>query len=314
MSACDLSVVVLSWNTRDLLRRCLRALKEDGTRLRRETIVVENASTDGSGEMVEREFPSVRLLRNARNEGYARGNNQGIAASSGEFVCALNSDASVRPLALDRLVAFLRANPSYAAAAPRLLNPDGSVQPACMRFPRLSTLLFYDTLLDRLFPRNRVIARYYMRDVDPLESRDVEQPPGACLVLRRSALEAVGLFDEGLFLFFNDVDLWRRVWRSGRRIRYLAEAEVVHERGASTAKYDRFVVEWHRNRLAYYRKNYGPVGAGLCRLAIAARALEESFRIRRRVPPGEGRREEMRRLRRAVREVFGPAGSAIRAS
>lgn len=314
MSACDLSVVVLSWNTRELLRRCLRALGEDGTRLRRETIVVENASSDGSGDVVEREFPSVRLLRNARNEGYARGNNRGIADSSGEFVCTLNSDAAVRPLALDRLVAFLRANPSYGAAAPKLLNPDGSVQPACMRFPRLSTVLFYDTFLDRLFPRNRVIARYFMRDVDPRESRDVEQPPGACLCLRRSALEAVGPLDEELFLFFNDVDLCRRLWRSGRRIRYLADAEVLHERGASTAKYERFVVEWHRNRLAYYRKHHGSLGAGLCRLAIAARALEESFRIRRRTPPGEARRDEMRRLRRSVREVFSPAGSAARAS
>jgi len=300
----DLSVVVVSWNTRDHLERCLRALVEDATPLAREVLVVDNASSDGSGDLVRREFPSVRLFAEARNTGYAAGNNRGIRASEGAFVCLLNSDASVRPGALDRLVAFLRENPGYAAAAPKLLHPDGSLQRACMRFPRLSTALFFDTVLDRLFPRNRVVARYFLRDFDHLRASDVDQPPASCLVLRRAALDAVGLFDEDLFLFFNDVDLCLRLWRAGWRIRYLPDAEVVHVGGASTSRYDRFVVEWHRNRLAYYRKHYGPLGAGLLRLVIAARAIEESFRIRRRVPPGAGRREEMRRLRAAVREVL----------
>ncbi|HET6204990.1 MAG TPA: glycosyltransferase family 2 protein [Planctomycetota bacterium] len=304
MSAPDLSVVVLSWNTREWLRRCLAALAADGTRLRRETIVVDNASSDGSPEAVEREFPWARCVRNARNEGYARGNNLGLALARGAFLCTLNSDAAVRPLALDRLVAYLRAHADCGAAAPKLLNPDGSVQPACMRFPRLSTALFFDTFLDRLFPRNGVVARYFMRDVDPGESRDVEQPPGACLVLRREAIEAVGPFDEDLWLFFNDVDLCLRLARAGWRIRYLAEAEVVHEKGASTSKYPRFAVEWHKNRLAYYRKHYGPAGALVVRAAVAARGIEEALRIRRRTPRGASRREEMRRLRLSLAEVL----------
>ncbi|MGH7151520.1 MAG: glycosyltransferase family 2 protein [Planctomycetota bacterium] len=304
MRAPELSVIVLSWNTEGWLRRCLASLASDGTRLRRETIVVDNASADGSAEMVERDFPWARLVRNARNEGYARGNNLGLARARGAFLCTLNSDAAPRPGALDRLVGYLRANPEYGAAAPRLLHADGTVQPACMRFPRLSTALFFDTFLDRLFPGNGVVARYFMRDVDPNESRDVEQPPGACLVLRREALEGIGLFDEELWLFFNDVDLCLRLRRAGWRIRYLAQAGVVHEKGASTGRFPRFAVEWHKNRLAYYRKHYGPLGSFVVRLAVAARGLEEFFKIRRLLPRGEARRSEMRRLRLALGEVL----------
>jgi GT2 family glycosyltransferase len=306
-AAPELSVVVLSWNTRELTLACLRALAADPSALRREILVVDNASQDGSADAIAREFPSVRLLCNARNEGYAAGNNQGAQQARGEWLCLLNSDTEVRPGALDRLVQFLRDQPRYGAAAPRLVDPDGSVQPACKRFPGLATALCFDTWFGRFWPGSRVAARYAMRDFDHLHARDVDQPPGACLVLRRRDYEALGGLDPALFLFFNDVDFCRRLWRSGRRIRYVADAEVLHHGGASTKGFAQFVVVWHRNRLAYYRKHHGRFGERLVRLVVRWRAFEEWWRLGRRHPEPAARAAARADLRAALREILAGA-------
>jgi N-acetylglucosaminyl-diphospho-decaprenol L-rhamnosyltransferase len=136
-----LSVVVLSWNTQALTLACLRALYAETPRHAREVIVVDNGSHDGSADAIAAAYPQVRLERNADNRLYAAGNNQGAVLASGEFLCTLNSDTEVRPGALDRLVDFLRENPAYGPCAPKLVDPDGSVQHACQRFPTLLTAL-----------------------------------------------------------------------------------------------------------------------------------------------------------------------------
>jgi hypothetical protein len=260
--------------------RCLRSVLETAPPSS-EILVVDNGSTDGSADAVARDFPALALIRNPRNEGYSAGNNVGILETTGDFVLLLNSDTIATPGSFEALVRFLDANPHYGAAGPMLRNPDGTLQRACMRFPTLLTALFYDTWLDRLFPRNPVGARYHYRDFDHRTSRDVDQPPGACLALRRAALEQVGLLDESLFLFFNDVDLCLRLRRAGWRIRYVAEVAVVHERGASTRIFDDFIVTWHRNRLRFYRKHYGAFGEAWVRLMVRFRAAEEAWRVRR---------------------------------
>jgi N-acetylglucosaminyl-diphospho-decaprenol L-rhamnosyltransferase len=233
MNAADvpptLSVVVLSWNTQALTLACLRALAAEAPRHAREVIVVDNGSHDGSATAIAAEFPQVRLLRNQQNVGYAAGNNQGAAVARGTFVCLLNSDTEVREGALDRCVDWLVEHSDYGAVAPRLSNTDGSVQRACMRFPGIAVALCFDTMFGKVWPGSRVEARYMMRDFDHLTSRDVDQPPGACFVVRRDEYAAGGGLDPELFLFFNDVDLCRRMWNAGRRIRYLAEAEGVDE-------------------------------------------------------------------------------------
>jgi GT2 family glycosyltransferase len=305
MAAPVLSVVVLSWNTRGLLLACLRALFGEDPRHRREVIVVDNGSNDGSADAVAHAFPQVRLIRNPENRLYAVGNNQGAFAATGEFVCTLNSDTEVRPGALDQLVDFLRAHPGHGAVAPRLVDPDGTVQRACQRFPTLMSALCFDSWWGKWWPGSWVQDRYLMRDFDHLSSRDVDQPPGACFCMRRDEYVRMGGLDEELSLFYNDVDLSKRLWRAGRKVHYLAEAEVMHHRGASTRSFTRMLVVWHRNRIAYYKKHYGGWVVWWLRLCIRLRVLEEWLAIGRRCRHDPGRRAAERAyLRAAVQELW----------
>jgi N-acetylglucosaminyl-diphospho-decaprenol L-rhamnosyltransferase len=297
-----LSIVILSWNTRELLEACLASLYSVERALDYEVVVVDNASEDGSAECVEEAFPQARLIRNDRNEGYARGNNIGIRQSSGAYVLLLNSDTEVRGQALETMVDFLRTHPDYGGCGARLINPDDSVQRACMRFPDLKVTLFFDTFLEKVFPENPVVRRYFMRDFDHLQSVDVDQPPGACFMVTREVVEKVGLLDEGMFLFYNDVDYCKRIWQAGYKIRFLAEAKVMHHQGASTSKYRDFGIEWHRNRVRYYRKHFGWRGVMAAKGAALLKGLEEMLKCFR---AGKGLRSpEVRGIRDVVREIM----------
>ncbi len=276
-----LSIVILSWNTRDLLEACLRSIYEGPRRVAFEVVVVDNASEDGSADMVAERFRKALLVRNRENEGYARGNNIGILRSRGDYILLLNSDTEVREDALERMVDFLASHPEYGACGARLIHPDGSVQKACMRFPTLMVPLFFDTFIEKLFPGNRVVRHYFMRDFDHETSIDVEQPPGTCFMFRGEIENRVGLLDEALFLFYNDVDYCKRIWEAGYKIRFLAGAEVMHHLGGSTRKYGDFGLEWHRNRVRYFRKHFGFRGAFLTKFAAVQKAVEEIFRCKK---------------------------------
>ena len=303
MTIPDLSVVVLSWNTREILHHCLTALGRDGARLPREVIVVDNASGDGSADMVEREFPGVRLVRNAENRLYSEGNNDGARLATGRYLCLLNSDTEVRPGALDLLVEFLEEHPAYGAVAPRLLNPDGTVQRACSRFPTLIDPLVDSTFLGRFPPGSWRAWWTRMGDFDHEHSRDVSQPSGACFLMRLDEYREMGGLDPKLSLFFNDVDLCRSLWRKGRRIHYLSQSEVMHHRGASTRTYgtlNRNLV-WMRNRTAYYRKHYGRVGVAWMRTVLGLWGLEYGLRIRFGPRDVRAKREALEELQAFLR-------------
>lgn len=306
MTAPDVSVVVLSWNTRQLTLACLGSLFSGQPRFTREVLVVDNGSDDGSADAIAAEFPQVLLMRNQSNRGYAVANNQGASNAAGRYLCLLNSDTEVRPGALDRLVEFLSAHPDYGAVAPKLLNRDGSVQTACMNFPTLASALCFDSFWGSFPPGSWVSARYCMRGFDHLHSRDVAQPPGSCFLMSREEFLDLGGLDEDLFLFFNDVDLCKRLHDRGRQVRYVADAEVLHHGGASTAAYGKFLVTWHRNRLHYYRKHYGPAVVPYMRLVVRLRALEEWLRIGRRERDPSRRRAERAYLRDSLHEVLAP--------
>jgi GT2 family glycosyltransferase len=298
----ELSIVVLSWNTLELTRKCLESVRQRERELSFEVIVVDNASHDGSAGMVARDFPSVRLLRNERNEGYARGNNQGIALATAPLVLLLNSDTEVRPGVLAELTGFLRASPGYGAVAPRLVHPDGRVQRSCMRFPDLRVGLLYDSWFERRYGRGAHMKRYFMEDFDHLHDADVDQPPGACLLVRRDLLARIGGFDESLFLFFNDVELCRAIVDAGFKIRYLAAPEVLHHVGKSTAQFKDFIAEWGTNRVRYYRKRHGLLGVAMIKFAFLLRAAEEAWKTWR-ATPREARGAAMADVRRIVKRV-----------
>lgn len=301
----EVGVVVLSWNTKDDLRVCLTALRAGRGGLDVEVVCIDNASSDGSADMVAAEFPEVRLVRNAENVGYARGVNQGIALARGARILLLGSDTEVFPDALPRLVAFLDARPDVGAVAPRLVNfDDGATQRACMRFPRLRTALWWDTFLQAWFPTSAELARYRYLDFDHATSREVDQPPGTCLLLRRETVERLGPMDERLWLFFNDVDWSMRLRDLGLKSWYLAEARVKHREGGSTRKFATFGVEWHRNRLAFYRKHWGVRGAWLCKAASTYVALRQCLRIRRDVGSWRAARPHVAAVRRALAELL----------
>jgi GT2 family glycosyltransferase len=277
----DLSVIVLSWNTRDLLRECLEAVEKGRGGLSVETIVIDNASSDNSADFVASRFPHARLVRNATNRGYAAGVNQGLALATGGKVCLLGSDTRVAPDALPKLCAFLDSHPNAGAVAPRLVNPDGSVQRACMRLPTLETAAWWDTFLAAWSPNSRELVRYQYLDWDHRGTREVEQPPGTCLVVPKEVVSLIGPMDERLWLFFNDVDWALRMRKAGLQIWYLDEAEVVHHRGASTKNYADFGAEWHRNRIAFYRKHWGFTGAALTKTVLVYAAIRQCFRVRK---------------------------------
>lgn len=247
----DLSVVVVSWNTRELLARCLRSIHEHPPQRSHEIWVVDNGSTDGSATLVRERFPRVRLIQNDENVGFAAANNQAIRQAEGEYVVLLNSDAEVRSGALQSLLEFMASHPRAGAAGARLLHPDGSLQPSC--HPMLTPgreawrLLF----LDRIWRR----ASYAMYRWDPDTPRPVDVIKGACLLLRREALTKVGLLDEAYFMYAEEVDLCWRLAHAGWQRWWVPRAEVVHHEAQSTRQVaEPMYVQLYRSKVYFYRK------------------------------------------------------------
>lgn len=295
MSAPELSIAIVNWNTREMLDDCLRSIREAPDEITREVIVVDNASADGSAEMVAADHPEVTLIANERNVGYAAANNQAIRASSGELVLLLNADIVVHPGALDALAQVLRERPEAAAAAPRLILPDGSVQASCRTFPTPRVVMYEALGLARLFPGSRSLGAYRMTWWDYDEERTVEQPMASALMLRRAALEDVGLMDEAFAIFFNDVDLCKRLYDAGWTIRFTPRAEMDHVGGASTSQVRRhMLVESHRSFVRFYEKHYRDelpwftYRAALMLLAVGYRMRLLALSVRRWLRGGDG--------------------------
>jgi len=272
----DLSAVIVHYKSLGALPRCLRALSENTTELGLETVVVDNDSGDGVAEVLAREFRHVRLVTNRDNVGYARAVNQGIAATSGEFVLVMNPDCYLEPGAAKALVAHLRAHERVAVAGPKILNPDGSLEFSARAFPNHYTFLFNRySLLTRLFPNNPFSRRYLLTDWDHMSVREVDWLSGACLLVRRKAIESVGPMDEGFFMFNEDVDWCRRMKQGGWSVTYVPDAVAVHHVGASRRRVaPRIIVERHRGMIRYFHKHHptNPAVALLADTLILLRA------------------------------------------
>ncbi len=245
-----LAAVVINYNTREDLRRCLDSLFGAGVG---EIIVVDNGSTDGSQEMVRSEFPQVSLLDNPGNKGYSSACNCGIRSTSAEYVFILNSDTEF-PDSLEKLIEHMDAHPELGALGPMLLNGDGSVQMSCRKFPSVGGSLFHGLLGDWL-PDNPFTRKYHMKDFDHRIACEVDWVSGAAMLLRREALEQAGLFDEGYFMYVEDVDLCYRLWRAGWRVGYCPEVRVVHYIGRTSRQQSaRMLLEHHRSMYRYFVK------------------------------------------------------------
>ena len=266
----DLSVVVVSWNTMELLRACLRSVYETAGDLLFEVVVVDNGSSDGSPEMVASEFPRATLIRNQANRGFAAANNQAILESTGRHVLLLNPDTEVRSGAVTTLVRFLDEHPAAGAAGSLLLDPDGNMQPSCSPMPTLSRELWRLLHLDRLWP----YASYPMKNWSKQTPREVDVAQGACLILRREALAQAGYLDEDYFIYTEEVDLCHRVRGRGWRVYWVPTAEVVHHGGQSTRQVAGPMFLWlYRSKVLYFRKRRGRLAAWMYKGVLLLAAI-----------------------------------------
>jgi len=262
----DLSICIVSWNTLADLRRALASVFARAGEAAFEVIVVDNASDDGSSQMVRQEFPGARLIENRGNRGFAAGNNQALRVASGRYHLLLNSDAIMHPGAFAEVVRFMDSHPDAGAAGLRVLNPDGSLQYSCRRFPRLATGLFRKVPLGRLIPDNRWNREYLMSDWPHDAVREADWVSGAAMCLRAQTLQQVGLLDEGYFMYCEDVDWCYRARRAGWKVYYLPTAVVTHVIGRSSDQRPlRMVIEFHRSMARFYRKHYAPAMSPLLR-------------------------------------------------
>ena len=267
----DLSLIIVNWNARQRLGECLASVEHQVRGPPAETWVVDNGSTDGSVELVEVQFPWAKLLVNRENLGFARANNQALSLAQGRYVLFLNPDTQLLPEALSILTRFLDHHPRTGAVGPQILSPEGRIQPSCRRFPTLSTVFWEATALDRAFPRHRLLGRYLMGDWDHQTLRRVDQPMGACLMVRRAALDQVGPFDERFFLFFEEVDLCRRLKSAGWDIYFVPQAQIIHCGGESIRQnYWRTAWLFHSSRYKYFRKHFGWGQEWLVRVLMVA--------------------------------------------
>jgi len=263
----DISIVIVSWNAKRFLEECLTSLIATPWKHSVEIIVVDNASTDGSPELVQLKFPDVRLIQNSENLGFAAANNVGIYASAGRYISLINSDVRVLPDCLDGLADYLDQHPDVGNVGPTMLNADMSLQSSCRSFPTLWNNLCEACGLAKAFPRSRLFSGEHMLFFSHDRTLDVEVLVGCFWMVRREAFESVGLLDEEFFMYAEDVDWCKRCWIGGWRIVFVPQGRAIHYRGGSSVNDPvRFSVEQQRSILRYWSKHHTLLG----RLGIAS--------------------------------------------
>ncbi len=245
----DLSIVILNYKQKGLVKQCLKGIVAAQPQLKYELIVVDNDSSDGSLEMVKKifqpepdlinhqgilpiikplEIPPIKTIQAEANNGFAAGNNLGIKKASGKYVMILNPDIAIVPRALEKMLNFMAVKPDVGIIGPKLINPDGSVQYSCRRFPNFLMPIYRRTISGKLPFAKKAINDYLMKDLGHEKNEEVDWLFGACLLIKKSVLDKIGLFDERFFMYFEDLDLCRRAWQAGFKVVYLAEVEMVH--------------------------------------------------------------------------------------
>ncbi len=279
----DIGIVIVNWNTRDYLRRCLETVFAGEGDFDYSVVVVDNGSTDGSVEMVAGKFPQVRLIGGHGNVGYPAGNNLGLralgyvdepgsdtaAAGSPRYALLLNPDTELPHDALARMLAYMDDHPEIGVAGPKLVMPDGNLDLACRRsLPTVDVSFWRMIGFSKLFPKSRVFGRYNLTYLDENETAEVGAVVGAFMMLRREAIDRVGLMDEAFFMYGEDLDWCKRVGEAGYKIIYYPGVEVLHVKRAASRQSKRARFEFVRAFLLFYRKHYRAATALPVHLAV----------------------------------------------
>ncbi len=254
-----LTIIIVNYNTGHLLKECLESIYstvkgDDFCKV----IVVDNNSTDGSVNLIKKFFLRVELIENHENIGFARANNQAIKVSKSQYVLLLNPDTVVQHDAIFKMVHFMNTNPRAGVLGCRILNPDGSLQPSCKRFPTQLGEFLQNTFLDRLLPIDRVSGRFSIMGWKHDEVRDVDWATGACLMVRKKTIDEVRLLDERYFLYYEEVDWCYRIKQLGWRVCFIPDAQIIHYQAQSTEQYlDMSLVESYKSHYYFFKKHYG---------------------------------------------------------
>lgn len=245
----DLSIIIISWNAKTYLLECLRSLKSEINPHRAEIIVVDNASTDGSVEAVQKEFANVKIIANSANLGFAKANNIGIEHSGGRYICLVNSDVQVLRGCLELMLSYMDHHPEVGLLGPKVLNPDYTLQRSCWKFPTLWNSLSRALGLDTLFPS----LNFFPHDTTGV----VEVLSGCFLMTRREALDQVGPLDDNFFMYAEDIDWCKRFYDANWQSIYLPAATIIHFGGGSSSQAPvKFYIEQQRANLQYWKKHH----------------------------------------------------------
>lgn len=267
----DISVLIVSWNVCELLRRAVASVQADIGSLRVEIIMVDNASHDGTVEMLRAEFPQVRVIANTENVGFTRGNNQALEMAQGRFLFLLNPDTEIERGTLGALVNFMDApeNARVGIVGPQLVYADGALQSSRRRFPTFATALLESTKLQEWFPQNGTLARYYLSDTADDAVQDVDWVVGAAMFVRREVYAQIGGLDERFFMYSEELDWCFRAKQAGWRVAYFPTVRVLHYEGKSSeqavAQRD---IYFHSSKVRYFKKHHGTLQGEALRLFL----------------------------------------------
>ncbi|NQT49666.1 glycosyltransferase family 2 protein [Candidatus Kuenenbacteria bacterium] len=224
----ELSIIILNYKMRGLVKNCIKSILESEFDVPYEVIVVDNNSNDEIEKMLSEKYPQVRFIQTGANLGMGAGNNAGIKEAQGKHVLILNPDIFVVKDSLQKLYNYINEKPDVGLVAPRLLNPDKSLQYTCYRWHNFLTPIYRRTFLGKLFWAKKELSRFLMQDWDHATTRQVDWIQGSCLLVPKKVIDEVGVFDDRFFMYFEDTDLCRRIRKAGYKNVYLSDAEVIH--------------------------------------------------------------------------------------
>lgn len=267
----DLSIIIVSWNVRDLLAECLNSISDTSPDdLKIEVIVVDSASGDDTVKMLQSRYPDVIVKACAENVGFTRGNNIGFSMASGRHLLLLNPDTVVLGNALVQMVAYLEANPDVGIVGPHTFNSDRTTQSSCRRFPTLSLAFFESTWLQPYAPR-KMLDHYYVAEKPDDGVFDVDWVQGSALMARREVYVKIGGLDTGYIMFSEEMDWCKRAKLAGWRVVYVGTAEIIHHGGKSTEQVAaRKHIHFQESKLRYFRKHHGSAAARVLRVFLLA--------------------------------------------